>query len=138
LRQRYQYPEPRIAVGAKLLNIANSMLDISDGLAADLNHILEESSVGAKIYAQDLPISKALSHTVASQDALHYALTGGDDYELCFTVPAAKEAQIQKVVQDTGIACTCIGEIISEPGLKVIAENGEEIILKTLGWEFFN
>ncbi|MFI4955276.1 MAG: thiamine-phosphate kinase [Gammaproteobacteria bacterium] len=137
LCRRYQYPEPRIEFGEKLVGIASSMIDVSDGLAADLSHILEQSQLGATIYSKDLPLSPALRNLVSIEQAQHYALTAGDDYELCFTVPAIKQQLIQTIVDSTGIACTCIGEIVAEQGLKILDKDGKLVRLEKMGWEFF-
>lgn len=137
LSRRYQYPQPRVEVGLQLPGIANSLIDISDGLAADLQHILEESQIGAKLYVEELPLSPALCQQVSMQQAQILALTAGDDYELCFTVPSALTDRIENIAQATSVKCTCIGEIVAENGLQIIGPAGEEIHLEKLGWELF-
>ena len=80
-------PQPRVALGLALRGIAHAAIDISDGLLADLGHILERSQVGAEIRFDDLPCSDALRRLLHSDIGKHCLLAGGDDYELCFTAP---------------------------------------------------
>ena len=92
LQQRLNCPEPRIAAGLKLRGIASAAIDISDGLLADLGHILTASNVGAHLNLTNLPLSKAIQELIKAGEitpdqAYQAALSGGDDYELCFTVP---------------------------------------------------
>lgn len=118
LRNRLDYPAPRIGLGVRLLGIANSCIDISDGLAADLGHILEASGVGASISTVSLPCSGFLDALDHSQ-AVRLALTGGDDYELCFTVPAEKKKSVEEISSDLSLPITCIGEITNDAGLQL-------------------
>ncbi len=101
---RLNCPTPRVQIGNQLRGIASAAIDISDGLIADLKHILESSRVGASVNIDAIPLSKALREFVKKEEALSFALQGGDDYELCFTVPKDKKNQIP-------LQCTCIGEI---------------------------
>ncbi|RKW98580.1 hypothetical protein D9B85_13515, partial [Corynebacterium diphtheriae] len=80
LQKRLDYPTPRCALGAALKGLANSMIDVSDGLAQDLGHILKASDVGAKLQLENLPLSTAL-HALNDEQKWQYALAGGDDYE---------------------------------------------------------
>lgn len=137
LLQRLNRPEPRIKEGLLLSNFAHAAIDISDGLAADLQHILEQSQVGARIYVEQLPLSNILQKSVAIEVAWELALSAGDDYELCFTIPRSQEHQLVQVMQDIECACTCIGEIEAEPGLKIQRKNGQLIELKSKGYEHF-
>ena len=89
-------PEPRIATGKQLLGIAHAAIDISDGLAADLSHILEDSHTGAILYVDQLPLSSILEKSLAHNDAIALALSAGDDYELCFTIPPDKRILLEQ------------------------------------------
>lgn len=91
--QRLNRPEPRIKTGIALRGIANSCIDISDGLLADLGHILEASHVGAEVMLENIPYSDSLL-LLDNELAIELVLTGGDDYELCFTLPADTKANI--------------------------------------------
>ncbi len=88
VESRLNRPTPRLHEGQALQRIANSAIDISDGLAADLGHILSASAVGASLQLENLPLSSALRDYLSPESAWNFALSAGDDYELCFTVPA--------------------------------------------------
>lgn len=119
--KRLYRPSPRLALGQMLLNIATSAIDISDGFAADLNHILVSSGVGAKVITADLPLSHALQ-TLPVDEAKILALTGGDDYELCFTIPPEHQAAFENQLQllESPVACRCVGEIVATPGIELV------------------
>lgn len=108
---RLNRPEPRVKAGIELRSIASAAIDISDGLAADLGHILEQSNVGAILHVDQLPIAQALIQTLIPEDAIQLALTGGDDYELCFTVPEDKKFQLEQRLSAINCRFSCIGEI---------------------------
>lgn len=108
--QRLHYPSPRLALGQWLQGRAHSCMDISDGLVADLKHLLKRSQVGANIYHQNLPFSPALQKLNLST-ALALALTGGDDYELLFTAPESLLAEIETYQLVNQITITKIGEV---------------------------
>lgn len=137
LQQRYQLATARVEVGEQLRDLATSAIDISDGLAADLSHILNASRVGAVIYANRLPLSSALSQSVSATEALTLALGGGDDYELCFTVSPEWEIEVEQIIKTCNIPCTCIGEIVAAGGLQVIGLDNNPLHLTQLGWEHF-
>jgi len=133
LRTRLDYPEPRMGFGLRLSGIANSCIDVSDGLAADLGHVLEASQVGASLSTTQLPFSKYLA-ALESGDAIRLALAGGDDYELCFTVPEEKTITIKQLSEETGVPVTCIGEITNETGLQL---SDSDIPLVSSGFNHF-
>lgn len=110
-------PIPRVALGMELRKIAHAALDLSDGLTGDLNHILEASNVGATINVDALPISPVLAKQ-PRQRQLHCALSGGDDYELCFTAPVSMRSRILEASTRTGVPVTRIGYIENEKGLR--------------------
>ncbi|MES2218709.1 MAG: thiamine-phosphate kinase [Pseudomonadota bacterium] len=128
---RLNQPTPRIAAGENLLDIASSAIDISDGLAGDLQHILKKSGVGAKVFVDKLPLSKALCHSVTTDEAIALALTAGDDYELCFTIPKAKA----ELLATTDF--TCIGEITTEQSCIYQFTNGIKYHGNTSGYRHF-
>ena len=123
-------PSPKIRIGEQLRGIASAAIDISDGFAADLTHILESSHVGAEINIENIPLSYALKHSLSSQDALHFALCGGDDYELCFTVPPEK----QYLVSATA---TQIGHITNTNKLDLRYADGTKYSLSNNGYQHF-
>jgi len=132
LIQRLEQPTPRVEIGQKLLGLASAAIDISDGLAADLGHILEQSGVGASIDLTKLPLSKSLSE-LPRTEASKLALSSGDDYELCFTVPQQYQQQLEKTLADQ---CTLIGSIESKNGLRLL-DNGKKISLEEGGYDHF-
>jgi thiamine-monophosphate kinase len=115
LLTRYHAPTPRLALGLKLRNLATAAIDISDGLAADLTHIANASGVAAVLNLQNLPISPALQRAGGALDS---ALSGGDDYELCFTVPASRRADIAVLSESLNLALTEVGCIEAGSGLR--------------------
>ncbi len=125
LRERLDRPTPRIALGQSLRGIATSCIDISDGLCADLRHVMERSILGAEIDSSLLPLSAPLLTLKGEGAARQIALNGGDDYELCFTVPEQKEAELLRLASTFDVAITRIGEVNNEVG--VLRVNGEEI-----------
>ncbi|MCD6040166.1 MAG: thiL [Gammaproteobacteria bacterium] len=127
---RLHRPEPRIPIGEKLRGIASAAIDISDGLVADLGHILKKSDVGAIIYVDHLPLSRALYESLSYDQRMELALSGGDDYELCFTVPPEKKKLLN-------FECTCIGMITDIKGLHLQSKNGRPYVLKTPGYQHF-
>lgn len=114
LLRRYHHPLPRLSLGQWLRGRASACIDISDGLLADLGHILEESQVGGRITEPSLPV-------MAGAD-LQQALTGGDDYELCFTLPPAHRDLLRAFA---GVDLAIIGEVTAGQGLKLVAAGGQ-------------
>jgi thiamine-monophosphate kinase len=136
---RLDRPRPRLAIGRALRQLATSCIDISDGLAADLGHILEQSRVGASLEVEQLPVSPALLSCAESlEQAWELMLTAGDDYELCFTLPPAFVAQFERQMQALGISCTRIGRITVESGLQLLRQNGDEFRLQGSGYQHFS
>ncbi len=134
---RLNRPEPRVQIGEKLRGIAHAAIDISDGLAADLAHMLEESNVGAKIIVDQILLSKALQETIPLEQALSLALSSGDDYELCFTVPKEKETLLVTALKDAECAYTCIGTITDTHKLDLDYQNGKKYHGHTEGYQHF-
>jgi thiamine-monophosphate kinase len=137
LLERLNRPEARIQEGRLLRDIATAMIDISDGLLADLGHILEQSEVGAFIDVHQIPLSKALQDAVSIDKALSLALCAGDDYELCFTVPKHLQNQLENIMQTQSSKITCIGEITQEQGLRLRKIDGSPFQPKSLGYQHF-
>lgn len=136
LENRLYRPEPRIAVGLALRDMASSAIDISDGLAADLSHILSASQVGATIEMAKLPFSDSL-RTLVFEKACQFALSAGDDYELCFTVPKTGEIALQHNLDAIGCFYTHIGFINKDSSLLLKREDGSVFILKQTGFQHF-
>ena len=136
LQHRLEYPEPRVELGLALLPIANAAIDISDGLAADLQHILDESHVGAKIALEELPASLALS-ALSADKQLRFQLAGGDDYELCFTLAPELQDMLRQTLSQISVNCTCIGEITQDLQLEFM-QNGHKTDLSVQGYQHFS
>jgi thiamine-monophosphate kinase len=134
---RLNRPTPRLAAGIALRDQANACVDVSDGLLADLRHICVASGVGAEIEAALLPRSSALLGLYDDTTALQFALTGGDDYELCFTVPASRLAQVQADLSRLGCGVTRIGRIVEGEGVRVRGHDGTWLDSAQSGWEHF-
>lgn len=115
---RYHYPEPRLALGAALRERASAAVDISDGLVADLGHILEASGAAARIDVARLPLSGALKR-LAGDEASNLALSAGDDYELCITISPEAWEGLPDGVQGQ---LTIIGEVVSGEGLTIMRD----------------
>lgn len=124
LRGRLERPTPRVELGLTLRGLATAMIDLSDGLAADLGHILTASGVGAELRLPDLPLSRAVSERSAADPDWRLPLAAGDDYELCFCVPEQKRARVTALVERLGIRIQAIGRVQAEPGLRCLPEYG--------------
>ena len=123
-------PTPRLNLGPALREVANSALDISDGLLGDLRHILKQSNKDAEIFLDRIPKSATLrKQTLAIQN--QYSANGGDDYELCFTAPSSKRDVIAKISADLNLPLTQIGNIKSmqnsAPEIHIINHDGKEL-----------
>ncbi|MDE2234822.1 MAG: thiamine-phosphate kinase [Gammaproteobacteria bacterium] len=134
---RFCYPEPRLQAGMALRGIASAAIDVSDGLAADLDHILQASGTGARLQVDALPLSPWLLEHCGREQAVNLALTGGDDYELCFTVPAARLPQLNARLQALGAAVTRVGEITAGGGLQCVRADGTPWPLAATGYQHF-
>ena len=143
LRQRLDYPEPRITAGQLLREYASAAIDISDGLLADLGHLLETDDAGAAVNIDALPRSavftSAMQQPGLMQPDLFYALplSAGDDYELCFTVPAQSCEEMELALSNRTIDCTAIGVIEQQPGIRCHKANGDEYQAATEGYQHF-
>lgn len=134
---RLHRPTPRIKLGRKLLGLAHSAIDISDGLVADLGHVLEASGLGAEIRLDDLPVSETLRAYWQDDVARHAVLAGGDDYELCFTAKAIQHAAIMKIGKGLKLPLTCIGHITRKPGLVVRDADDQIFNFEGSGFDHF-
>ncbi len=130
---RLNRPTPQVEVGKSLRNIATSAIDISDGLAADLGHILTASNVGASLQLKNLPLSTAMQTNLSLETAWNLALTAGDDYELCFTVPPNKAAMLKQIMT---AKYTRIGKIEPTLGLRCM-NNQQQFKLQKSGFQHF-
>ena len=121
----YYQPEPRLELARALAGLATSGIDISDGLAGDLGHILQASAVGAVLQIEKLPFSDAAIRNMSASNRQLAALFGGDDYELCVTVAPALCAQAEAAASALGIPFTRIGEIVDGSGMQCVNLQGK-------------
>ncbi|RKG42741.1 thiamine-phosphate kinase [Acinetobacter cumulans] len=133
LQQRLDYPTPRCELGEQLKGLASSMIDISDGLAQDLGHILTASNVGATIELDKLPLSETVNK-LSEQEKFQSALAGGDDYELCFSISPENYQKIKQQYVNTSI--TIIGQITQNLGLNLL-KNGVNYSIQSNGYQHF-
>lgn len=130
--ERYHYPKPRLALGASLRAQASAAVDISDGLVADLGHILEASSVAARVDVERLPVSSALSRLVG-EEAISLALGAGDDYELCITIGPEAWTGLPHAIRGQ---LTVIGEVVTGRGLTIMRD-GQSQTFPPGGYDHF-
>lgn len=134
-------PTPRVELGLALRGIAHAAIDVSDGFAADLGHILERSSqsasaLGAEVWFDQLPLSEALAPLAGDPAAQDCILAGGDDYELVFTAPANKREAIAGIATQLDLRLTRVGRIQPAPGLRLL-NRGEPMPLARAGFDHF-
>lgn len=127
LFQRFYRPEPRLADGLKLRDLASAALDISDGLLADLGHIAKASHLGAEIQLEQLPVKPWLKALAEPEQITEWVLSGGDDYELCFTVPQENCAAVDALIEQGELSAVCIGQMTNEPGVRCFSFEGNSM-----------
>lgn len=138
LRYRLDRPTPRIEVGLALRGLARAAIDVSDGLAADLGHVLAKSGVGAEIDLGRLPVSRTLAeHFPDESSRWQLQLSGGDDYELCFTAAARDALEIEQAMEALAVPATVIGRIGVDAGLRLLTPEGESFVLAQSGFDHF-
>ena len=143
-RLRLEQPTPRVALGIALRGIATSAIDISDGLAGDLGHILKASGVGARLETEVtmnlIAASARIDWAIGQFDAqkqLEIALSGGDDYELAFTAPPTARQAVQAASASSQTPVTCIGVIQSAPGLRLVDGAGNLVTAQFTSFDHF-
>lgn len=138
LRDRYHLPRPRLDLGRRLYGLARGLIDVSDGLIADLGHICTASGVGAEIDAPKVPLSVAARAALdLDPDLLATVLGGGDDYELLFSAAPGAVGQIADLAGELDLPITAIGRIAGESGVVVRDKNGLPMEIESSGWRHF-
>lgn len=137
LLARHLRPQARVLQGQALRDLASAAIDISDGLIADLQHILHASQCGARLDLDELPMSQVLTSNVDAEQALYWALAGGEDYELCFIVPELNRGALDVALHHLGADYTCIGQIAPlAEGIKFY-RNHQQVTLPWKGYDHF-
>jgi thiamine-monophosphate kinase len=136
-RRALDWPEPRVTLGLRLRGLAHACIDISDGLLADLGHVLERSRVGAALYLAAIPRSGTLGLHLPEPVALESLLAGGDDYELLFTATPAQRPAVELAAREAGIPVTRIGGIRPGGGLEVLDADGSALPVARRGFDHF-
>lgn len=140
LALRHHQPTARLRLGQELARrrLATALIDLSDGLRADLGHILENSGVGARVAAAALPLSASFRAALAIEPALlDLSLAGGEDYELLWSAPPSAAAALAALSAELELPLTYIGEIVAGTGLVVTAADGQEIVSTKVGYNHF-
>ncbi|KFN43167.1 thiamine-phosphate kinase [Arenimonas oryziterrae] len=138
LRHRLDRPTPRNEAALAVRGLAHAAIDLSDGLAADLGHMLRQSGVGADLDLGRLPTSRSLAdHFPGEAERWTLQLTGGDDYELCFTAAPADALAIEQAFAALDLTATVVGQISSALGLRLNTPEGEAFVLPQAGFEHF-
>ena len=130
-------PQPRVSLGLALRGIAHSAIDVSDGLLADLGHILQASKVGATLELARVPVAEVTRNYLDNPVARECVLAGGDDYELCFTAPSDRHDAVMAAGRQAGVPVTCIGRITAQAGLQVLDAQGEPMTIDKTGYDHF-
>jgi thiamine-monophosphate kinase len=136
LRKRFLYPTPRVELGNCLRGYATACIDVSDGLLGDAGKLAHASGCGAEINLGDVPVSEQLVGAVGEQRARELALTGGDDYELCFSVPPSELDRLRHNLPPEQWGYRCIGILRADPGT-VVTSHGNVIEFSHSGYDHF-
>jgi thiamine-monophosphate kinase len=135
---RFSRPTPRLALGEALRGIASSCIDVSDGLLADVGHLAAGSGCAMELDAARLPLSAALRERCDPPTALRHALTGGDDYELCFTVPPSALPRLHALAGAGIPPLSCIGRVRAGAGVRALGGDGRVLEFARPGFDHFD
>lgn len=144
LVQKHLQPVPRVEIGQRIAQsgFATAMIDVSDGIASDLNHICTMSGVGAEIYQERIPLPDGIDKVTyfSGKSTLYLAIHSGEDYELLFTMkPDSPDTIIHSISNETGIAITEIGKILTiESGFQLIDLQNRRVPIQPKGWDHFS
>ncbi|MES9942589.1 MAG: thiamine-phosphate kinase [Candidatus Thiodiazotropha sp. 6PLUC2] len=136
--ERLERPQPRVEAGLALRHLAHSAIDLSDGLLADLGHILSLSGVGATLQLETIPLSAEVASAMGLHRDWSLIVAGGDDYELCVTLPASDREEVAEIASGLGLFITRIGQIEKQQGLRCRDSNGDHWSPAHLGFDHFS
>jgi len=136
LLHRFHYPQPRVELGRALVGLASACIDVSDGLAGDAIRLARSSGCGLALDAGRLSLSPALVAFAGESGARRLALTGGEDYELCFTVPPHRAAELAARLESVKCAVTCVGELTAGGDMH-LREHGQPLAIDASGHDHF-
>lgn len=136
LADKFLRPEPRVKIGMDLVGSASSAIDLSDGLAVDLGKLMKASGTAAILDLDCVLLSDNILEEMDRDRARNLALAGGDDYELCFTLPATKKALAREIERTHSVAITCVGEVTSGSGVTLCGEGADAGMPD--GWQHFS
>jgi thiamine-monophosphate kinase len=134
---RLRRPLPRVKVGAALRGVAHSMIDCSDGFAADVGHILSSSKKSAEVWLEKIPISNAVKTWLSGSQCWEVILSGGDDYELIFTAALEKREVIELLAVELSCSITRVGKITGSGETLYVLPNGQALALQSKGYSHF-
>ncbi|WP_147195755.1 thiamine-phosphate kinase [Pantoea sp. CCBC3-3-1] len=138
LIKRHLRPMPRILQGQALRDLASAAIDISDGLISDLGHILKASGCGARLNLEALPLSEVMKKHFDPEQAIRWALSGGEDYELCFTVPEINRGALDVALGHYGVPFTCVGQLAPQSEGIVLLQDGKPVEINLKGFDHFD
>lgn len=137
LRERLHWPTPRLNLGRSLRGLASAAIDLSDGLGSDLRHICEASAVGATLYLENLPHSDGVENYVRETGDWALPLSAGDDYEICFTIPADRQAEVEALASTADCPLTWVGLIEQGTALRAVLPDGQQSDEIPSGYDHF-
>jgi thiamine-monophosphate kinase len=137
LLNRLNYPTPRLLLGTSLRRIASACIDISDGLVSDIQHVLNASNCGATVHVDKLPLSLALKASVGKEQAIDYALSAGDDYELLFTISEEQKGHLETTLASANVSATYIGQLSGHSGKLELRLNDKPYDYSAKGFQHF-
>jgi thiamine-monophosphate kinase len=136
LRQRFHFPTPRVELGLRLREFASACIDVSDGLLGDAGKLAHASGCGVRIAWEQLPVSSQLVAAVGEQGAREMALTGGEDYELCFAVSPESVPRMTERLPPQQWGYAAIGVLTASAGAEV-TRGGTVMEFSHSGWDHF-
>ena len=123
VKDKLDYPKPQVLVAQMIREFATAAIDISDGLLADLTHLCQASTLGIDVNLNELPISEVLERNVSKDEAIKYALTAGDDYQLIFTVPATNKVGVETAMAHANVEYRCLGQLNPSQNINLLLDN---------------